>query len=184
VEGKCSPILIDVPTIASAAETLFLCTELCYNHLLASQSLQVLYLISHSRLSLCSPIHLLPPAGAMGMGMGSARSRSHRNSPEGLQVPTFHCHSDSTDPDNEELGARAREEPLVVLVGDACMTALTTLDLRTLSPEWDRGVAQAMDSGSGCGSDLEEHLGVTFSGGEDSLVRKPCHALSFCEGSS
>ena len=75
----------------------------------------------------------------------------------------------------------------MVLVGDACMTALCTLDLRTLSPEWDRGVSQALDSGSesgsgsGCRSDLEEHIVVTFSGGEDSLVSDlpvvPCHSV-------
>ena len=74
-----------------------------------------------------------------------------------------------------------------MLVGDACMTALCTLDLRTLSPEWDRGVSQALDSGSEsgsgseCRSDLEEHLVVTFSGGEDSLVSDlpvvPCHSV-------
>lgn len=113
------------------------------------------------------------------MGMGSGRSKSHRSSPEGHPGPTSLYHSDSIDPDNEGLDARASEEPSVILVGDACLTALTTLDLRSLSPEWDRGITQAVDSGSGCGSDLEDLLGVTFSGGEDSLVSvSACYNLS------
>ena len=137
-----------------------------------------------------SPSPTLPPAV-----MGALRSRSLRTSPEAHPGPAPLYHSDSIDADNEVLRARAREEPSVVLVGDACMTALCTLDLRTLSPDWDRGVSQALDSGSEsgsgseCRSDLEEHIVVTFSGGEDSLVSdrpvvrchsvRPSHIISY-----
>lgn len=106
-------------------------------------------------------------------------AKSHRNTPEGHIGSSSFFFNDSTDGDIDVCrdgdGDGNREEPSVILAGDACMTALTTLDLRTLSSAWDREITCAetqadSDSDPGCKADLEEQLVVTFSGGEDCLV--------------
>ena len=104
-------------------------------------------------------------------------SQSHRTTPDQrAQSPGIASRS-------SHISATRVEEKEHTLCSDTSMTALTVIDLESLSGRWASSSSSGNETGCvGLACDLEENLSVTFSGGEDSLGGLQIHFLHAARG--